>query len=359
MRTLISVVFLASLAPSVALGEEEDLPSIAVMDIRAGEGVSADVAGFITSTVARSAADSEAFSVITGEDIRAMLSLEAQKQLCGADSDSCLAEIGGALGADYMISGKIVRIGEATSLSLSLLNVAEAKAENRVDRKLTGGDVSLFDVVPAATIELLSKVLEGRQGTLVVSVSEAGATVKIDGRIVGSSPLRPQKLTAGLHLLEVEKRGFIVGQEEVKVRADQTTARSIGLVPSPDFLEDYRSSASKMRLGAYLSAGLLAAAGGAGIFFNTQAGETYDDFQRDKARYLTNDGPTLTDLQVLASEGKSQQSRAYVSFGVASAAAVSALYFWIAGEDPGRYSHFQLAAMPAPGGGLVSASLRF
>lgn len=361
MRTHLAIfAALTSVATVSVAYADDELPSIAVMDVKAGGGVSAEAANFVSSTIARTATETEAFKVLSGEDIRALLSLEAQKQMCGAESDSCLAELGGALGADYLISGSLKKIGDATSLELSLLNVREAKGVNRVGKKIEG-ESSLFDVVPAATVELLAKALEGRQGDLVVSVSEAGATVKLDGRIVGVTPLGAQKVTAGLHLLEVEKKGFITQQEQVKVKADQTTARSVGMVPSPDFLEEYQASADRMRLGAWISTGVLVAGAGAGVFFNGNAQRIHTTFTADKEKFQAGDptAPSFSELEATRAQGLNAQNLAYISFGVAGAAAISAVYFFIAGDDPGRYSRFQASIIPTDDGVGVVGILNF
>ena len=57
------------------------------------------------------------FQVISQQDIATMLGLERQKQLmgCADDSTSCLAELSGALGARFVMSGTLTRLGLAPS----------------------------------------------------------------------------------------------------------------------------------------------------------------------------------------------------------------------------------------------------
>jgi hypothetical protein len=47
------------------------------------------------------------FKVITADAIRAMLAFDKQKQMLGCSDAGCLSEIGGALGVDYLVSGKV------------------------------------------------------------------------------------------------------------------------------------------------------------------------------------------------------------------------------------------------------------
>ncbi|MDF1565062.1 MAG: PEGA domain-containing protein [Deltaproteobacteria bacterium] len=298
-RLVVAGLALVGLVTPVRPASAEELPQLAVMDLKGG-GVSEDLVSVVSASVARAARDTEAFSVISGADIRALLSLEAQKQLCGVDSESCLAEIGGALGADYMIQGGLKKVGEQTILDLVLMEVAKAKVLNRVSRTVKGDAGGLIDEVPNATVQLLSKALEGRLGSLIISVSEPGSSVKIDGRIVGVSPLGEQKVPAGVHLVEVEKTGFITAKEQVVVKVDETVARGVQMVPSPDFLESYAKSAKRMRLGAWISAGATVVALGAGGYFHLKADATAADFKEQRDLYnQTRDRETYDALSAL------------------------------------------------------------
>ena len=350
-------------APKATRPADTPLPSIAVLDLKAGDGVSQALIHFVTGAVARAAQSTEAFRVISADDIRALLSLEATKQACGAGSPSCLAEIGGALGADYMISGSLDQVGDKLNLSLSLLDVKRASNVSRASRAFKAGDQSaLFDIVPAATTTLLGKAMKGRQGTLVISVTEAGASVKLDGTLVGVSPLAPRKVPAGAHLVEVEKTGFVTQQAQVRVRAEKTTAQTVAMVPSPDFLQTYETHARRMRLGAWISTGVAAVAMGTALVFNARADGVYGSFRTARDQFQAGGGTDPTayaNLQSLASEGQGDQTASFVGFGVAGAAAVASAYFWIAGDDPGRYASVRLSAAPIPHGGFALASVRF
>ena len=45
-----------------------------------------------------------------------MLAFEKQRQMLGCADTGCIAEIGGALGVDYIISGKVTRIAAGAGL---------------------------------------------------------------------------------------------------------------------------------------------------------------------------------------------------------------------------------------------------
>lgn len=59
------------------------------------------------------------FRSLTSKDVQTILGLERQKQLMGcAEASSCLAELAGAMGAPYLLSGTISQIGPSLQLSM-------------------------------------------------------------------------------------------------------------------------------------------------------------------------------------------------------------------------------------------------
>lgn len=74
------------------------------------------------------------FESIGPEDINALLGLEKTKEAVGCDDASCIAEIGGALGVDYLVTGKIAAIEKATALTLKLIDVRKSKVLARTSQ---------------------------------------------------------------------------------------------------------------------------------------------------------------------------------------------------------------------------------
>lgn len=99
---------------------------IAVTDVRNVQGVKPGTASILTDIVVSEVARS-GFDVISQADIASMVGFERQKQLMGCSEEtSCLAEIGGALGVDYLITGQVGQIG--SRFRISLLAVATKRA---------------------------------------------------------------------------------------------------------------------------------------------------------------------------------------------------------------------------------------
>ncbi|HET9553873.1 MAG TPA: hypothetical protein VFP50_12960 [Anaeromyxobacteraceae bacterium] len=128
MRRWIVLALVA--APLAAGAAPPPKPKLAVMDLKAGQGVSARSAATLTSIVAADAARA-GFQVITQEDVYTLLYFQKQRQMLGCTDDGCLAEIGGALGADYVVSGEASVIGSRHHVAVSLLDARKGSAAAR------------------------------------------------------------------------------------------------------------------------------------------------------------------------------------------------------------------------------------
>ncbi len=90
-------------------------------------------------------------SVIGMDEVKAMLDLEAQKQLAGCEADSCLSEIAEALGADIIVTGSLARVGGNTFIALKKIEQRSATVAAQFTRKLddAGGEEFLAMIGPA------------------------------------------------------------------------------------------------------------------------------------------------------------------------------------------------------------------
>jgi len=236
------------------------------------------------------------FKAITSQDIQQMLALEERKQTLGCTTDSaCIAEIGGALGADYMINGSVLQADGNYLVQLQLSNVKKARVEQRVTRDVTGQQRQLFDDTRIATKLLVRDVLAQRSGSIAVTSSVEGATIKLDGSIVGVAPLATLSASGGMHTLTLEKDGFINATRDIEVVEQQTTTLNVVLQPSEDFRRAYVAKAGRTRALAwtFLAVGIAGIGAGATFFAvsATGAGQLRSEIQAYNENELrTNDG---------------------------------------------------------------------
>src|SRR5437870_456105 len=285
-RKLALIALFCAGTPAFAAGDSR--VKIAVLDLQA-RGVDAALVQSAGTLIASELNKLEVFKVISREDIRNMLSFEKDKQGLGCEADqACLAEIGGALGVEYIIAGSLAKIGDTLVLSLALNNTKTATVENRVSENVSGKGDALIGAISRNAKVLVSKIIKGREGFLVLTVAETGAVVKIDGQIKGTTPVKGRMtLNWGPHLLEVEKAGFVAYSEDISIPNKQVLAKNLALVPSNDFIGAYESSAKKMRLGAWITSGLAVDGAATAITFNQLSATTETKFADAKTKYLT------------------------------------------------------------------------
>jgi TolB-like protein len=151
-------IALLLLAAAPAAARSAARTRIAVMDVRNVQGVAEGTATILTdivvSDVARAGND-----VISKGDIAAMIGFEKQKQVLGcAEETSCLAEIGGALGVDYMLTGQVGQIGSQYRISLLLVDSRRARVAARAAEFCEKSEDALVKAAQSTVRQLLAAV---------------------------------------------------------------------------------------------------------------------------------------------------------------------------------------------------------
>ena len=79
----------------------------------------------------------------------------------------------------------------------------------------------------------LNVELKSSLSFLLVESNVEGATLLIDGQVVGQTPfIEPAQISAGPHLLELSKSGYLSATKTVKTRSEETIAVEFLLVPA-------------------------------------------------------------------------------------------------------------------------------
>jgi len=153
MGRIVAVALLASLpCGALAAGGRS---KVAVMDVRNVQGVAEGTATILTDIVVSDVARA-GHEVISKGDIAAMVGFEKQKQVLGCgDETSCLAEIGGALGVDYMVTGQVGQIGSQYRISLLLVDSKKARVAARAAEFCEKSEDALVRAAQATVAQLL------------------------------------------------------------------------------------------------------------------------------------------------------------------------------------------------------------
>jgi TolB-like protein len=130
---------------------------VMLMPLVNGEGVSESTADAVTDSVAGELRRIPGLQVLTRKEVTAVLSLDRQKQLLGCQSDSCLAELGGALDVERLITGNVAKLGQSWILHLQLVDARKVATLANSDRRKKGGSIDdVLDELPSMVKELFS-----------------------------------------------------------------------------------------------------------------------------------------------------------------------------------------------------------
>jgi hypothetical protein len=326
---------------------------VAVMELVMPADIRRELAATVNGTVAENLDKLGAFSAISSREVAQMLELEANKQLMGCDTGSCLADIGGALGADFLVTGTLNVSGGVYTVQLQLTNISQSRVDGRASREYSGNEAGLMDEVRTATRALVRNVMVDRSGFLGLSVSEEGATVKVDDAVVGVTPLAgPLSMAGGPHTLTVEKEGFVRFQQDLMIQANETVAVSAELAPSADFARAARAKAGFWRTLSWtaIGVGVVGLGGGAGMFFKARSDASglntrIDAYNAAVLRTSTQ----ASDLTSTRKQIARYDAGAVTAAGVGVGFVAAGLLMRVLGDDPDRYGQGGVALVPLTG----------
>lgn len=123
------ISFAAAESPRAESLGDDARPRALVLDLQ-GEAVSEETRKSITGLVVVKLTKDPRLDVVSGQEIKGMANLAADKQAAGCD-DACLAEIAGAMDARLIVSGFVGKLGSLTVVNLSLFDATKARAVGR------------------------------------------------------------------------------------------------------------------------------------------------------------------------------------------------------------------------------------
>jgi hypothetical protein len=181
-RSLVVVLATALLSCAThAQAEAEQAPlRVLVLDFTA-TGVDEDTAALVGRVVAAEVARRSELEVLSADDLRRAMALEGEKQKIDCVTDSCLAEIAGALGAQLVIFGDVGALGDQLVLTLTLFDAHAAATRHRVSRVAPRDDV--VAAAEAAGGEIARELSDGAS----LWVYGGAATLAVGGLVTAAS----------------------------------------------------------------------------------------------------------------------------------------------------------------------------
>jgi TolB-like protein len=131
-------------------------PRIAVLPLKAGLGIDAQLADVVTDALVAEVQSRAGQGVVSSKDLEAALGFERKKQVMGcAEDTSCLAEIGGALGVEELVTGQVARVGKTLVFTATRVDARRGVAVRRYHGQLKdASDDALLAAAAAAAAEL-------------------------------------------------------------------------------------------------------------------------------------------------------------------------------------------------------------
>lgn len=131
-------------------------PKLVVTGLSGSDAAMQRVGETLSDSLLTELARSKRVDAVGPGDLSAVLGLERQKQLlgCGTDSASCLAEISAALGAPWVLTGSVMRMGKTTRIDLKLIHTSDGRVAWR-DGRTMKDESEFFDAIAEMVKELV------------------------------------------------------------------------------------------------------------------------------------------------------------------------------------------------------------
>lgn len=222
---------MASVSPTPPSADRSAAPSAAscraaVLDLKPGEGVTLERARALTEVVTSEVGATLSCAVISRAEIEALMDFEVSRQQGGCDTDSCLAELGEALGVSRLVLGTIQQVDGQTLVSLRLVDMQSTQVLRRVtdataksdavipfvrwlSRRLILGDDDA-GVRPVDDTRVLERQMNLWRSLAWASVVGAGIA-GVGGGVLGASSLVVQETLPSLKSARGADRGQIEG----------------------------------------------------------------------------------------------------------------------------------------------------
>ena len=162
----------------------------------------------------------------------------AADQNCTGE-EKCLGAIGKKLGVDVVVTGTVGAMGPNYVLNIKAVDAKTSTSIRRIESDpLRGSPDELIEGVRVAAYKLLAP--EQLHGSVQVQSDLVGASVQLDGKPIGKTPLANlgviAKQTLGKHKLRVEATGYAPFEDEVEIRFQKVSQVVVRLLPSTEVI---------------------------------------------------------------------------------------------------------------------------
>jgi TolB-like protein len=197
-------------------------PRFVILEFQGG-GLPDGTASNLTQVVASELRRIEGSTVLSKDEVEAMLGAEQLKEvLRGSCDKACFLRIAGALDADFLLLGRVGQLGDTFVVNLTALDQRTTGETKRRTETYQGSPDELIRATRHAVQALFG--LDAGTGRLTVGASRTGATLFVNNESLGELPLPPQEsLSPGRYSVRLEKSGFYPWRTDVYVNPNDTS----------------------------------------------------------------------------------------------------------------------------------------
>jgi hypothetical protein len=212
---------------------------VAVLDLKHAEE-SAPVANALAQVITSDVGARDDLKAISRNEIMSILAHQAEASMMGCEELSCMADIAKLVAADLLVTGTIDKVDDgALVVTLSLIDPSEPKVLERTESAWRGDPAEIVLVARP----MIDRLLAGPDKTGLIGgleiFTEDGAVVAIDGEERGTAPLEGPitGLSSGVHVITLEKEGFVPARRDVVVETGQTAISRVSMEAEPYYTQ--------------------------------------------------------------------------------------------------------------------------
>ncbi len=182
----------AEAAVKAASAVETTKPKLVVLEVTPGGGIDPTVAAALGDAITLEVQNRGYFTATSMKELQTMLGVERQRQLmgCSESSAACMAELADAIGARFVMSGALTRLGEAYQLSLQTIDTSRAQPIGRSVR-IAREPSALLAQVPFAVAEATATTLPAPPSkVLPYTLMISGGVLVLGGGVIGLAALQ-------------------------------------------------------------------------------------------------------------------------------------------------------------------------
>jgi hypothetical protein len=188
----------AVVTPPAAAKKEQR--SIYVADLSTSSGVDPGTLVTITSSLASSVQKhaGQALKVLTSQDVKQIVDVEAQKQILGCDqsSASCIAELVNAVGVDLVLYGDVGKLGESYVINLTLFDTKKQERIGGQQVSLPKMDETLLAQIDIAVTALIAPITGEKTATSQMSTNGITLPTFSPDELKGAASLKSVNMKA-------------------------------------------------------------------------------------------------------------------------------------------------------------------